>query len=582
MKRTIILLLTAVLAVATYAQKPADLNKAVVNVITYDATGNILHQTHGFLLGAEAEVVAPYSAFKGAHSASIVNWQGQTANVKRIVGANSDYDLVRATTDIVEGVGEKTKAKGDKWKPVCLEMAQEHATKGSGLQVAYFSDAKKSLPETTNVTVADLYNEHYYYELSTPNEERFFGCPALDAEGHVVCVLQKNVQKDATTVCAIDINFAKEMKISTMSIFNADLNAINIPKQIPLANEEDAYSYVYMLLHAQTNNDVVLPATEDFTQAFPNNTKIYGDRATYYANQGAFELADKDLQTAIAKSTATESAANSSAAELYHTQSILMYNKVLSGGTDSYPAWTLDAALASAEKAYAAEALPIYLLQQGQVLFTLQRYQEAFNKFDAVNQTEIATSQTFYFAANALERAGGEDAQVITLLDSAVAHLATPYTADAAPYLLARAQHLDNAAQHRRAVIDYNEYEKIVGPRNLNAYFYYLRMQAEIGARMYQQALDDAETAIARTESEKDKADYLFELSCLQLQVGLLDESIQSCERIFQLDANYADAYKICGVAYGEKKDKRRAQQYLKQAKEKGAENIDPLIEKYK
>lgn len=563
MKRTIILLLTAVLAVTAYAQKPADLNKAVVNVITYDAAGNILHQTHGFLLGAEGEVVAPYSAFKGAHAASIVNWQGQTANVKRIIGANSDYDLVRATTDVA------TK------KLVYLESANEHATKGQEIQVAYFSDAKKSLPEAANVSAADLYNEHYYYEVSMPNEERYFGCPALDAEGHVVAVLQKNVQKDAQTACAIDINFAKEMSINAMSIFNADLNAINIPKQLPLTSEEDAYSYVYMLLHAQTNNAVVIPVTEDFINAFPDNAKIFGDRATYYANQGAYEQADKDLQAGIAKG-------GENTAELLHTQSILMYNKVLAGGTDTWPAWTLDASLASADKAYATDALPVYLLQQGQVLFTQQKYQEAYDKFDAVNKTNIATSQTFYFAANALERAGGGSSQIIALLDSAVAHLATPYTQDAAPYLLARAQHLDNAAQHRRAVMDYNEYEKIIGQRHLNAYFYYLRMQAEIGSRMYQQALDDAETAIARTESDKDKADYLFELSCLQLQVGLFDECIQSCERIFRLNADYAEAYKICGVAYGEKKDKRQAGQYLKQAKEKGAENIDPLIEKYK
>lgn len=563
MKRNIILLLTAIVALATNAQKPGDLNKAVVNVITYDAAGNILHQTRGFYLGPDGEIIAPYTAFKGASSAKLVGWQGQTANVKRIVGASSEYDLVRATTDVVPK------------KLISLSLAAEHATKDQQAQIAYFSDAKKSMPEIAAFTAADLYNDHYYYELSTPNEERYFGCPVLDSEGHVLAVVQRNVQKDATTACAIDINFASELSISTMSIFNADLNSILIPKCIPLTNEEDAYSYLYMLLHAQSDTNIIIPATEDFIAAFPDNTKIYGDRATYYAGRGDYEQAARDLKEGLAKG-------GEGLAELYNVQSVLMYNKVLSGGLDNWPEWTLDAALASAQQAYETKPEPLYLLQQGQVLFTQQRYSEAYQKFDAVNQTDIASSQTFYFAANALERAEGDDTAVIALLDSAVARLATPYTADAAPYLLARAQHLDNAAQHRRAVMDYNEYEKIIGPSRLSAYFYYLRMQAEIGSRMYQQALDDAVVAINRSEDNREKADYLFELSCLQLQVGLLNECVQSCETLIKLDATYAEAYKICGIAYGEMKDKKKAQQYLRQAKEKGAESVDTLIDKYK
>lgn len=564
MKRTIIFLLTTVLALVTYAQKPADLNKAVVRVITYDAAGDTLHQSYGFLLGAEGEIVAPYSAFKGAHSATIVGWQGQTASVQRIIGANSDYDLVRATTDIA-------------LKKLCyLQPAQTHASKDQQAQVAVSANgAKKSLPVAATITAAEAYGAHYYYEVSVLNEPRFFGCPVLDAEGRVVAVVQKNVQKDATTACAIDIAFATDLAVSTMSIFSSDLNAIAIPKLIPLSSEEDAYSYVYMLLHSSTNNNVVIPAVSDFIAAFPANDKIYGDRATYYAAQGAYEQAEQDLLAGIALG-------GESLAELYNVQSVLMYNKVLSGGADLWPAWTLDSALSAAEKAYETAPLPIYLLQQGQVLYTQQKYEEAYHKFEAVNASSIATSQTFYFAVNALERAGGDDDRVIALLDSAVSRLATPYTAEAAPYLLARAQHLDNAAQHRRAVLDYNEYERIIGPRNLKAYFYYLRMQAEIGAHMYQQALDDAESAIVRTQDNDEKADYLFELACLQLQVGLLDECIQSCHQIFALRPDNADAYKFCGIAYGEQKDKKQAREYLLKAKEKGAEGIDALLERYK
>ena len=81
----------------------------------------------------------------------------------------------------------------------------------------------------------------------------------------------------------------------------------------------------------------------------------------------------------------------------------------------------------------------------------MQQYQAAYEKFEAVNATDLANAQTFFYASNALERADGDADRVIALLDSAVARFSTPYPDEAAPYLFARAQHLQNAGQHRRA-----------------------------------------------------------------------------------------------------------------------------------
>lgn len=562
MKKILFLVLAALCAVGAYAQKPAELNHAVVNVIAYDASGNVLRNAYGFLTGSEGEVVAPYQLLKGAARADVINWKGETAQAMRIIGASSEYDLVRFTTDL------PTK------KLIVLLPASDHAGKGQQVQVAHYSNEKKSLPATAEVTAADLYNGNYYYELNVPNEERYFGCPVLDAEGHVLAVVQRNVQKDATTACAIDVKFATELTTNALSAFSADLKDIHIAKQIPLDNEDDAFSYVYMLLRSGLDGDLAVTAADDFMGAFPDNVKVYAERATFYAGRGDYALAEADLEKAIAKG-------GEGLSDLYYTQSVLMYNKVLAGGEDQWPQWTLDTALATAQSAYDAQPLPLYLLQQGQVLFTQQKYAEAYDKFQAVNASDLASSQTFYFAANALERIGGDDEAVIALLDSAVNRLPTPYAAEAAPYLLARAQHLDNAAQHRRAVRDYNEYEKIIGPRNLNAYFYYLRMQAELGSRMYQQALDDADAAIVRAAEPAEKADYLFERACLQLKVNLLDECIASCTELIELAPDYAEAYKVLGVAYGEKKDKKRAQQLLQKAKELGSEGVDEILPKY-
>lgn len=568
MKKIFLLLLTMVAVhVSSFAQKPADLNKAVVNVISYDADGNVLHSAYGFLFAPTtdcADVVAPYQVLKGAYRAEIVDWKGQRADVLRILGASSEYDLVTFSTSLPMKKGVNLWGQG------------ADAAKGQAVQVAYYTTDKKALPESTTITAADVYNEHHYYEVTLPNEDRFFGCPLINTEGRVVGMVQKNVQKDATTACAIDIDFAHELSIVTMSALNSDLNAIKIPKALP-KDKEDAASYLYMLLHSAQDSTLVITATNDYFALPGADSKVYAERASYYAGRGDLAAADADLKRGI-------SAEGDALADIYHTQSVLMYNKVVYGPTDTdvWPAWTLDSSLESAEKAYAINPLPVYLLQQGHVLFTQQKYQAAYEKFIEVTKSDIANYETFYYAANALERAEGAESEVIALLDSAVARLPRPFTEVAAPYLLARAQHLDNTGQHRRATADFNDYEKIVGTRNLNAYFYYLRMQSEIGSRMYQQALDDAGTAISRATTDEEKADYLFERACLQLQVNLLDDCIASCEEVLKLAPSHAEAYKICGVAYGEKKQKTKAAQYLQKAVELNAENASALLEKYK
>lgn len=553
--------------------KPADLNKAVVNIITYDADGRLLHNAYGFLIGTTGEAVAPYQAFRGASRADVINWQGQTAQVSRIIGASSEYDLVRFTTDL------PTK------KLIGLEPAAAPAAKDQSVQVAYYTNDKKALPATATVTAADLYNERYYYEVSTPNEVQYFGCPVLNAEGQVVALVQKNVQKDAAGACAIDVGFATALSTSAVSAFNSDLNDIRIPKRVPTDDEDAAFSYVYMMLHGGADSTLVAVACDDFIAAYPANAKIYNERATFYATRGNYAAASADLDRAIA-------IGGESLADIHNTRSILAYQKALldpapdseeaAGYTDPWPAWNLDYALDAARTAYETTPLPVYLFQQGHVLYAQERYDEAYARYAEVCATEMASFQTYHFAATALERAEGDEAQIVALLDSALTRAVTPYTAEAAPALLSRARHLDNLGQHRRATRDYDAYEKVIGTRNLSAFFYYLRMQSEIGSKMFQQALDDALTAITRATTPEEKADYLFERGCLQLQVGLTDESIASLTEVLSLQPDHAEAHKVCGVAYAQKGQTAKAQQYLKRAVELGAENAAALLEKYK
>lgn len=564
MKRILFMLLAFASLYAT-AQKPVDFNKAVVNVVTYDAQGNVKNSAYGFFLGTSGEVVTTYQAVKGAARLEIIDWKGQQAQVLRITGASSAYDIVRFTTDI------PTK------KLVGLTVAEDAAEQGAQCFQPFYTTNKKQLAEQAAITAADPYNDYFYYTTTTPNDTKYVGCPLLNAQGQVVAIIQKNLLKDATAACAIDARCATALSITPQSAFNSDLNNIPVAKQLPAGNEEDAFSYTYMLLHSQLDSALVMTTCADFITAYPENSKVYNERAVYYANHGNYAQADADLQQSIAMG-------GPNLADAYNTLSTLMYNKMLyatTAASDPWPQWTLQTALQAAEQAYTAMPQPVYLLQQGQILFSLQEFQHAYEKFQAVNATELANAQTFFYASNALERAGGETENVIALLDSAVNRLSTPYDKDAAPYLFSRAQHLQNAGQHRRATADYTEYEKIVGPKNLTAYFYYLRMQAEVGSRMYQQALDDAATAIAFAKDDAEKADYLFERACLQLKVNLIDDCIASIDALLALRPDDAEAHKVVGIAYGEKKEYAKARQYLGKAKELGAEHTEMLMEKY-
>lgn len=563
MKRILTLILFTLTVSIAFAQKPADLNKAVFNIFTYDANGQLITNAYGFFVGQDGDGIAPYQVFKGAARAEVINWQGQRAEVLRILGASATDDLVRFTTDI------PTK------KLISLITADAPAQCGQQLQLAFYTTDKKALPTPTNVTAADPYNGHTYYEITAPNEEQYFGCPILNAAGQAVAIVQKNVQKDATTACAIDVNCAMNLTNNSLSAINKELTAIHIAKQIPTTSEDDAFSYVYMMLRSQQDSALVITATEDLLTTYPNNAKILAERANFQVNHGNYAAADADLNRAIALG-------GESLSEIYNTQSNLMYINVLNGKGELWPAWTLDTALDAAQKAYSTQNLPIYLLQQANILTAQEKYDEALEKLQTVNASEIANHQTFFLAADILQRNGGEKADIIALLDSAIVRLPEPHTIEAAPYILAYADYLDNAGFSRRAALSYIEYEKLVGSSNLDANFYYVRMQAEQRSKLNQQALDDGATAIARAKTGEEKFGYLYAQATLQLLLGLYDDCIVTANEALKIVPNDPETTKVIGIAYGEKKQKSEATRYLKKALELGAQNVDSLIGKYK
>lgn len=550
----------AFLPTLSQAQKPNDAQQAVVRVVTFNEKGDTLHTTYGYFASPTAEVVAPYAAFRGATRAVVTDTKGRQADVLRIVAASDNYDMVRVTT-----------AMPTKKLPFLTRSTAVGAA-GTAWQQTFFSTEKQAQPLATNVLSADANNVFPYYTLSAPNAEQYVGCPIVD-NGQVVAIAQRNLLDKAQGICAISAAVADSFRVNAAAALNSDFNAIRIPKQLP-TSENDAYSYFFMMLRTQRDSLQVLPLIQDFTTAYPKNGAAMLDLASYYARQRQYAEADAWLQRRF-------TLGGDGLDAVYDTQAQLIYEKALTDST-AYPAWNLEAALKAAEKSYALQAKPATLLQQGVILYSMKRDEQALEKFKAYNASPAASPQSHYFAAQVLMRMKVADSLIVAELDKALEIAEKPYkSGDVAAVLELRAYYNEKLGNMRAAVLDYNDYEQIVGSQRLSAQFFAIRAALAEKARIYQVALDDYSTAISRASTKEEREDYRINRALLCLRVQLWDDAIATAQQIIAENPQAADAYKIIGVAYGEQKNRARALEYLTKAQQLGDENATTLLQKY-
>ena len=550
--KTLLWLLIAGTSLAAAA--PKQTNKAVANIITYKSDGSILGSGYGFFISATGEAVAPYHLFQGAYAADIIDSGGRKYRVSRIVGAQSTRDLVRFTTEGVK-------------KADYLEIAASPALESDPVNQLFYSTDKKSLPRAAKITQASDYAPYKYFETDVPNEARFTGCPLVDAEGRVVAITQPNVAKDAATACAIDARFVNDLRINALSALDTDLRDIRMPKQLP-ETPQDALTYIYML----GSRDSLLAETayNDYITAYPDSVEGYTGQGTFYAETGRAEKSAASFAKALT---------------LNHKQDEVHYalSKTILAwlGTPAHPdhtEWTYARAAAEAAAAYTLQPYPLYLYQEARCLFADKQYAEAAEKFDRVCTGDFASRETYFAAAKAHELAGTDSTLVLARMDSAISCIEKPYKTSDAPYFLEHARIATKAGEHRKAVSDYNQYEILLGPSNLTARFYFLREQAELQGRMFQQALDDIRTARHR---EPEEPLYALEQAVVELRCGLYDEAIASAEALLALVADNADAYKIIGIAKGEQGKPAEARKWLEKAVSLGDETAQEYLQKY-
>ena len=565
MKKLLILPLALFLLVQSgLAQTPKWVEKAkraVFSVITYDKNDKMLNTGNGFFVSEDGLALSDYSLFKGAERAVIVTAEGKQMPVSLILGADDMYDVIKFRVAITE-----------KKVPSLVVATTAPATGADAWMLPYSTQKSIACVSGKVKDVSKIAGEYHYYTLSMQMKDKMVSCPLMTVDGQVFGLAQKSSGQDTATICyAIDANFAMSQNISALSYGDMSLKGIGIKKALP-DTEEQALVFLYMA-SSQLSPEKYMETLNDFIAQYPASADGYLRRASQHLFMSR-EDASMD-KVAADMDKALEVAAKKD--DVYYNRAKIIYNYALGKPEKVYKDWSLDKALDEVRKAIAIDELPVYVQLEGDILFAKQDYPSAFTSYDKVNKTILASPATFFSAAKTKELMQAPAEEVLALMDSCVARFTQPYTEEAAPYLLERAQARMNADQARNAMLDYDAYYNAVNGK-VNDMFYYYREQAALKAKQYQRALDDMAKAI---ELNPEDLTYRAELAVVNLRVGRYEEALNVLKAALEKDPKYAEAYRLMGIAQLQmKKDKEACASFAK-AKELGDPNVDALIEKH-
>lgn len=524
--------------------------KSVFKLTTYNADGTVLSTSHGVFVGNNGEAISDLKPFIGASKAIVTDSKGREMNVERIMGVNDIYDVA------------KFKVSG---KTIPLNVAQSASASGSQAWLVSYAEKSPTITAATVKNVETFMDKYSYYIFSLAVSENTNACPFVNSEGQVIGIMQPSTT--STDIHATDAKFITELQTTGLSVEDETMKKIGIPPSLPT---DKSQALLTLMMAAQANDSIKHAAiVSDFINQYPTSVDGYTAQAQIYLDANDFESAEKEMETAIKKVENKD--------EAHYNYSKIIYNKEVYKSDIPYAAWNLDKAFEEINKAYAINPQPSYQHQQALITYAKGEYQKAYDMFMDLTKTSIRNPELFYNASQCKQMLKAPMKEVIALLDSAITTTDTLRLREAAPYFLARAEAYVTTDSFRQAVFDYTRYEILVNG-NVNANFYYIREQAEVKAKLYQQALIDISTAIMLAPKEPT---YYAEKASLELRVNMMDDAIKTATKCIELAPEYADGYLILGLAQINKGDKANGMSNLEKAKELGHVQAQAMIEKY-
>lgn len=525
-------------------------SKSVFTLKTFKADGSLLQSGNGFFVSETGEAVSNFAPFRGAARAVVFDAGGKEYEVDYMLGANETYDVA------------KFHVVAKKVQP--LAIATSRMSLGSQVWLLPYREVKQV--QSGVVRKTETFNEEYdYYTVAMTMPEGCVGAPLLSDAGEVVGLMQQPMAGD-TVSYAVSARFADSLRIGGLSLNDPALRSTTIRKALP---DEESQALLTLYVAASSLDSLsYVRMLDDFIAKFPQSQEGYVYRAQQAA--GALRLADADRDMAEALKVAAKPD------QVHYSYSRMVYQTAVLQ-PQAAGEWTLDKALSEAEAAWQQNPLAIYSQQKGYVLFAQKKYDEAYSAYEQVFDSLMLQPDLYYEAARCKELVG-DTASQLQLLDKVVGTFSKPYLKEAAPYLLVRAQANLEAKNYRKAVTDLNDYESLMKTQ-VNDRFYYIRYQAEIGGRLFQQALNDINQAISM---QPDGVLYYAERASLQIRVGYYDDAMDSARECLRLAPDNSDGYLFLGLSQCLKGNKVEGVANLQKAKELGDPQADELIEKYK
>lgn len=562
-KKIFIVVLISQLTIFSYSQTlkwVEKAKKAVFSIVTYDDNDKILNTGNGFFVSEDGEAISDYTLFKNAIRAIIITSEGDKMPVKAILGADDMYDVIKFKVDITSK------------KVPYLSFTQTNLVEGNKLWLLPYSTQKVRSLLSGTISQVDKISDYAYYTINIPLKEKMVSCPLMTDDGLVVALAQKASGQDTATICyGIDARFANSQAISPFSNNDYALKQIGIKKALP-NKEEEALIFLYMA-SSQMDNEQYTSLLNDFIEQYPNSADGYLRRATNQftlsTEEESLKKVEEDIQQALQISSNKD--------DVYYNRAKLKYNYLSRGLNNESIQWCFQGALNDIKQAISIEELPVYVQLEGDIHYLNQDFELALASYKKVNTSSLRSASTLFTEAKTLEMLKSSTEEILALMDSCVAQFNKPYSADAAPFLIERARVRMEAKQARLAMLDYDEcFNAMLG--KVNDSFYELRGQACLEARQYQRALDDFAKAI---ELNPQELTYYSELAYVNMRVGRNQEAIEVLNKSLAIDSEYAEAYRLIGVAYLQLKENSKACEFFNKAKELGDASVDALIDKY-
>lgn len=541
-------------ALCSYADKlPKGVEKArqnVASVVTY-RDGVMLYNGAAVSAGESGDFLSARTFFVGADSAVVIDNKGLARTVKYIVGVNEMFDCVR-----VRVVADK--------KLKALPISATPVVEGETVYLLGYGVGKGGFVEPAKVGRVDSVYSCAYYTLAKPMEQRFAALPLVNGNGELVAVMQEAAAGDTVNSYAIGASVLSLLDVSVPVYGKGYYPSMGIRTALP-QDKETALSCLYMQTivgDSISYRDVI----DDFVAQYPDSYEGYVSKAEYEA------VILRDLCAAEQSwNRAFKNASNP--AEVHFGKAKTINRILLAGDSVSHPMLSFANALSEIDKAIAADGQSLFINCKAEILCSQGDFATAAECYEQLAATDMRSADVFAKASQCY-RAVGNYEKTVAMLDSAIACYDSLLVKSYAPYILTRALVNEAAGKFRDAVWDYNRYENIMAG-TLGAEFYYLREQAELGAKMYRQALNDIDTAISLAPHT---VAYYIEKGVLCYRVKLFDEGIRTLKEAEALAPQAPDIYYLLGRMYMQKDESEIARSCLKRAIELGHPDAEAVL----